>query len=251
MPRHRIILALSIIPFFFYAQDIDEAIKLFNSFQFKRSQEIFQKVIKDEDNPRFAEACYYLGRLSINPDSALLYYNRVITYYPQSRYADMSHLETAKINIAREDYKNAIVTLSELLRGYPDTNLKDETLFWLGVSYVGSGQRKQGESTFEELRTSFPKSVWSKRVENILPTKDVGREYYTVQVGSYRIEANAQEHAEEIRTLGFDTKIVKASVKENTYYRVWVGQFSTLETARVFSAKLDSLGIRGNVVKGY
>ncbi|UCG93322.1 MAG: SPOR domain-containing protein [candidate division WOR-3 bacterium] len=251
MPRYRIFLAFSLIPLFLYGQDIDEAIRLFNAFQFKRSHEIFKKVVEDENNPRIAEAYYYLGRLSVNPDSALIYYNKVMTHYSQSRYADISYLETAKINIAREHYKNAITMLNALLRNYPDTEVKDETLFWLGVSFIASGQRAQGENLLEQLRTIYPKSVWTERVENILPPKSSAQEYYTVQVGSYRVEVNAQKYAEEIRGLGFDTKVVKAFVKGITYYRVWVGQFPSLETAKTFSARLDSLGIQGNVVKGY
>lgn len=250
MPRYRIFLAFSLIPLFLSGQDIDEAIRLFHAFQFKRSHEIFKKVVEDEHNPRIAEAYYYLGRLSVDPDSALIYYNKVMTNYAHSRYADMSYVEMSKINIARENYKNAIKVLNALLRNYPDTDLKDEALFWLGVSYIASGQREQGESTLEQLRMSYPKSVWSERVDNILP-KSSGQEYYTVQVGSYRVEVNAQKYAEEIRHLGFDTRIIKALVKGITYYRVWVGRFPSLEAARTFSAKLDSLGIQGNVVKGY
>lgn len=254
MPRIRIVFALLVIPLTIIAQDIDEAIRLFNSFQFESAREIFAEVTKDENNVRIAEAFYYLGRLSINPDSALSYYQRVINNYAQSRYADISYLEIAKINIARKKYKNAIVTLNELLRKFPDTHLKDETMFWLGVSYVSSDQKKQGISILENLRTMFPKSVWSERATNIIPGKnvpEVGKEYFAVQVGSYRNESNAERYAGEMKEKGFDVQIVKALVKGNTYFRVWVGKFSTIEQAKAFSLKLDSLGIKGNVVKGY
>lgn len=254
MSRSRIIFTLLIISLCLIAQDIDEAIRLFNSFQFVRAREIFVEVIKDKTDPRIAEAYYYLGRLSIAPDSALLYYKKVTNDHPQSRYADISYLEIAKISIARKNYENAIVTLNELLRKFPDTNLKDEILFWLGVSYVSNGQEKQGISVLKNLRSKFPKSLWSERAENIIPTKEVPevtKEYYTIQVGSYLNSANAERYAGEMRERGFDTQIVEALVKGKTYYRVWVGKFSTIEQAKAFSLKLDSLGIKGNVVKGY
>jgi TolA-binding protein len=251
MPRYRIIFTLLIVPLFLFSQDIDEAIRLFNAFQFKRSHEIFKKVIEDENNPRIAEAYYYLGRLAINPDSALFYYNRVMTYYPQSRYADISYLETAKINIARENYGRAIMTLNDVLKNFPDTDFQDEVLFWLGVSYIGSGRIEDGEKILERLRVSFPHSVWSERVANIIYTEKTDEEYYTVQVGSYRIADNAHKRAEEMRVLNVDARVVKAMVKGIIYYRVWIGRFPTLEAAKAFSAKLDSVGIKGNVVKGY
>ncbi len=254
MPRNRIVFVVFIIPLLLIAQDIDEAIRLFNSAQFDRAREIFIEVVKDENNPRIAEAYYYLGRLSIVPDSALLYYTKVINDYPESRYADISYLEIAKSSIAREKYKNAIVTLNELLRKFPDTNLKDEIFFWLGVSYMSSGEQEQGIGILQNLRKMFPKSLWSERAASIIPTKqppEATKEYYTVQVGSYRNRANAEKHAAQMTEKEFDVQIVEALVKGNTYYRVWVGKFSTIEEAKTFSLKLESLGIKGNVVKGY
>lgn len=252
MSRNRIIFVLLIIPLFLTAQDINEAIRLFNSYQFERAHEIFIEIVKDKDNPRIVEAYYYLGRLTISPDSALSFYKKVINDYPQSRYADISYLETAKINIAMKNYENAIATLNGLLQKTPDTNLKDEVLFWLGVSYMSSDQEKKGASILENLQTTFPKSVWSERAANIISTKGpVVNQYFTVQVGSYRNKSNAEKYAEEMTKMGFDTQVVDALVKGNIYYRVWVGRFSIIEQAKAFSLKLDSLGIKGNVVKGY
>ncbi len=251
MSRHRIILTLFVIPFLLSSQDIDEAIKLFNAFQFDRAREIFAEIANDKENPRIAEAYYYLGRLSINPDSALRYYHIVTKDYLQSRYADVSYLEIAKINIARESYRNAIVTLNELLNKYPDTQVKDEAMFWLGVSNISSENREQGVTILRELTKTFPNSVWSERATNITRSSDASNEYFTIQVGSYRGKSNAQKRSEEIQAKGFKAKVVEAIIKGTLYYRVWVGQFNTIEEAKALSVKLDSLGISGNVVKGY
>ncbi len=254
MSYSRIIFAILIISLVLSAQNIDEAIRLFNSFQFERAREIFVEIVKDVDNPRIAEAYYFLGRLSIDPDSALSYYQRVTKNYSQSRYADISYLEIAKINIARGKYANAIITLSELLRNYPETSSQDEILFWLGISYMSNGQEKQGTSVLQDLRTRFPKSMWSERAANVVPMKKTPQtkeEYFTIQVGSYRNRENAEIHAEDLQRGDFDVQIVEAVVKGETYYRVWVGRFATAEQAKTFSIKLDSLGIKGNVVRGY
>jgi TolA-binding protein len=254
MPRSRIILALLIIPLCLFSQDIDEAIRLFNSSQFERARDIFVQVAKDKSNPRIPEAYYYLGRLSISPDSSLYYFNKVKTDYPQSRYADIAYLEIAKSNISMKHYQNAIITLTELLREYPDTNLHDEIMFWLGVSYMSSGKEDEGISILKDLRKTYPKSLWSERALTIIPSKDTPdktKEYYTVQVGSYRNKSNADTYADEIKEKGHSVQVVEALVKGNTYYRVWVGKFSTIEQAKTYSAELESSGIRGNVVKGY
>jgi tetratricopeptide (TPR) repeat protein len=251
MSFHRIIFALFIIPLVLLAQDIDEAIRLFNSFQYDRAREIFGEVTKKKDNPRVSEAYYYLGRLSLNPDSALKYYNIVRIDHPQSRYADIAHLEIAKLNIAREDYKEAIGVLNKLLEKYPESGVKDETLFWLGISHISLGEKAEGIKFLNTLKTDYPQSVWSERADNIIPNGEVKSEYFTIQVGSYSNKENAQELADRLKTKGHNARVVKALVKGNIYYRVWVGQFYTVEQAKNFLPVLDSLGLKGNVVKGF
>lgn len=244
------------IPLCLQSQDIDEAIRLFNTSQFDKAYNIFVQVVKDESNPRIAEAYYYLGRLSVKPDTALLYYNKVTNSYPQSRFADIAHLEIAKIYIARKNYQNSILILKELLRKYPDTNYRDEVMFWLGVSYVSTGMENEGIAMLKDLRVQFPKSVWSERALTIIPgngsdTPPASEEYYTVQVGSYRNKSNADTYAAQLRENGYEVQVVEALVKGNTYFRVWVGKYPTIEEAKAFSLTLESAGIKGNVVKGY
>jgi tetratricopeptide (TPR) repeat protein len=257
MSQYRHIFIVLLIPLsFLTAQDIDEAIRLFNTSQFDKAQELFIEIIKDETNPRITEAYYYLGRLSIRQDTAIMYYNKVINSYPQSRYADIAHLEIAKSNIARKKYKNSIVTLNELLRKYPDTEHRDEVLFWLGVSYISTGMEEQGIAMLKDLRSTFPQSVWSERALTIIPgngpdTPPPSEEYYTVQVGSYRNKSNADNYAAQLREKGYEVQVVEALVKGNTYWRVWVGKYPSIEEAKAFSLTLESAGIKGNVVKGY
>jgi TolA-binding protein len=250
MSRHRIILAGIIIPLLLSGQDIDEAIRMFNSFQFSRAKEIFYELKKDGDHPRIGEVYYYLGRLSVNPDSAALYYYTVINEYPQSRYADITYLEIAKINIARKNFTTAIANLDELLKRYPETEYRDEIMFWQGVSSISTGNTEHGESLLASLQNKYPKSVWSERAANITQKKASIQEYYTVQLGSYRNKENAENFAVSLREKGIDVEIVEALVKGHTYYRVWSGRFASLEKAKEHLSKLNSLGLKGNVVRG-
>jgi len=255
MSRYRFILIAFLIPLCLLSQDINEAIRLFNTSQFDKAYEIFIEITKDKNNPRIAEAYYYLGRLSVKPDTALMYYNKVINTYAQSRFADISHLEIGKIYIARKNYKNSIIILNELLKKYPDTGYRDEVMFWLGVSYVSTGMEDEGIVMLKNLRSEFPKSVWSERALTIIPgngseTPPATEVYYTVQVGSYRNKSNADNYAAQLREKGYGVQVVEALVKGNTYFRVWVGKYPTIEEAKAFSLSLESAGIKGNVVKG-
>ena len=250
MSRNRIIFACLIIPCLLLGQDIDEAIRLFNSFQFSRAKEIFHELKNEKNHPRIGEVYYYLGRLSVNPDSATYYYYEVINNHPRSRYADISYLEIAKINVARKNFKTAIANLDALIKRYPETEYRDEIMFWQGVSYVSVGDAEQGETILKELQKTFPRSVWSERAANITQTKDLSQEYYAIQLGSYRNKENAESYAATLRDKGLDVRIVEALVKGQIYYRLWTGRFLTLEQAKEYMVKLDSLGLKGNVVRG-
>lgn len=250
MSRYRILLACAVIPCLLFAQDIDEAISLFNSFQFSRAKEIFQALQKDKDHPRIGEVYYFLGRLSVNPDSAVHYYYKVINEYQQSRYADIAYLEIAKINFARKNFRTAIANLNELTKRYPDSEYRDEIMFWLGVSYISVEDAARGDEILVELQRTFPQSVWSERAANITQTKSIEQEYYTIQLGSYRNKDNAEQYAATLRDKGLDVRVVEALVKGQIYYRVWTGQYLTIEQAKEYMLKLDSLGLKGNVVKG-
>lgn len=250
MSRNRIIFACTLIPLLLFGQDIDEAIRLFNAFQFSRAKELFYALQKDENHPRIGEVFYYLGRLSVNPDSAAHYYYTVINNYPNSPYADVSYLEIAKINIARKNFVTATANLDEILKRYPESEYLDEIMFWQGVSYISVGNNERGEAILKTLQGNYPKSVWAERASNITQRKESTQEYYTVQLGSYRGKENADAFAASVRKKGVDVRIVEALIKGQTYYRVWAGQFMSLDEAKEYLAKLDSLGLKGNVVRG-
>jgi TolA-binding protein len=250
MSRYRIIFAIAVIPCLLFSQDIDEAIRLFNAYQFSRAKEIFNELRKDENHARIGEVYYYLGRLSVNPDSAANYYYKVINNHPQSRYADISYLEIAKINIARKNFVTAVSNLDALIKRYPETEYMDEIMFWQGISHISLDDPQRGEEILKTLQRIYPKSVWSERAGNIMQKKETTEEYYTVQLGSYRNKANAEKYAVTLRGKGIEVRVVEAVVKGQTYYRVWAGQFLSLEGAREYLLKLDSLGLKGNVVRG-
>lgn len=248
---YRIVFATTLIAFILPAQNLEEAIKLFNTFQFEKARSIFEELAKDVNNPRIAEIYYYLARLTANPDSSILYYQRIINNYSESRYADIAYLEIAKISIAQEKYKNALITLSELNKNYPDSELKEEILFWLGIAQIESGNKEEGYQTLQNLISAYPKSIWANRARNLVPQTEPHKVYYTVQVGSFRNKENAEKKLEELKTRGFNGKIAEATVMGKLHYRVWIGEFETMEQAKSLVAKFDSIGIKANVVKGY
>lgn len=64
------------------------------------------------------------------------------------------------------------------------------------------------------------------------------KKVYTVQVGAFSTEKNAQNLAQEIRDKGYQTYVVKGK----TLYKVQVGEFKSNEEAQNISQKLKELG---------
>jgi cell division septation protein DedD len=64
------------------------------------------------------------------------------------------------------------------------------------------------------------------------------KKVYTVQVGAFSTEENAQNLAKEIRDKGYQTYVVKGK----TLYKVQVGEFKTSGEAQKISEELKKLG---------
>lgn len=64
------------------------------------------------------------------------------------------------------------------------------------------------------------------------------KKVYTVQVGAFSTEKNAQNLANEIKDKGYQTYVVKGI----NLYKVQVGEFKTSEEAKKISEKLKKLG---------
>lgn len=80
----------------------------------------------------------------------------------------------------------------------------------------------------------------ASRIPNALPqevaSSAVGK--YTVQVGSYQSEKEAQGVAADLKAKGFSAFYVSAKVKGKTWYRVSVGLFTTTKEADAYKKDL-------------
>jgi peptidoglycan lytic transglycosylase len=72
---------------------------------------------------------------------------------------------------------------------------------------------------------------------------DIKVPYYTVQVGSYKTERDAERVSSTIR----NSRIVKAIVNGVQYYRIYVGLFKRINEAKDKKRSLQNKGINGFV----
>lgn len=76
-----------------------------------------------------------------------------------------------------------------------------------------------------------------RKPDSVLPsvaTSAIGK--YTIQVASYATEAEAKNHAAELKGKGWNAFYVPAQIKTHTWYRVSVGLFPDAKRAQTFRA---------------
>ena len=97
------------------------------------------------------------------------------------------------------------------------------------------------ESKSEEHVAAIPSSA--SRIPSALP-KEVAASSalgkYTVQVASYPSEQEAQKRAAELKEKGFSAFYISAKIKNQTWYRVNVGLFTTQKEADAYKKDLIS-----------
>lgn len=97
------------------------------------------------------------------------------------------------------------------------------------------------ESKSEEHTAALPSSA--SRIPSALPkevaaSSTLGK--YTVQVASYPSEQEAQKRAAELKEKGFSAFYITAKIKNQTWYRVNVGLFTTQKEADAYKKDLVS-----------
>lgn len=79
-----------------------------------------------------------------------------------------NELYVAKFHYKKKKYQGAKARLEGIVELYPDVDILDETLFYLGRSYLKLGERDAARKVFMELVKNFPDSSFSDEAGDIL-----------------------------------------------------------------------------------
>ena len=162
----------------------------------------FKRFTKNFPNSRYAEECFYMSAYCKSLDSpkysldqtntieAINELHLFIDIYPNSeRVTECSELigtlklklekkafEIARLYLKMDNYLAAITSFDNLLKTYPGTNYREQTLYYLTESYyyyaINSIQSKKKERLQETLlvydlfTTTFPDSKYKKNADN-------------------------------------------------------------------------------------
>ncbi len=169
------------------------------------------------------------GKLTVDPDIAEVDYTKLVVEFPGGRYSDQALLRLAYASHARGDLAHALEHVRMLLRDYPSSPTRLDAERWLGEFGAEAAAARPEPPPAREEAEGRPRR----------PTAEAtGR--YTVQVGAFASSDRARTLAEQIREVGFETRIVQ--IPESRWIRVRVGRFQTQAQVRELIARLRSLG---------
>jgi tetratricopeptide (TPR) repeat protein len=97
------------------------------------------------------------GNTAQNYTKAIDYSKKVLANYPKSKWVDDAYLLWARALLGRDDPRETVNLLQDFPTRFPDSRLKAEALFYLGVGYRQSHRYSEAELSFEQFLALAPK----------------------------------------------------------------------------------------------
>ena len=105
-----------------------------------------------------------------------------LKYYPQSEYAKDATFKLAMCRVKMAQYElyvgrfyyrtdkyvSAIGRLEGIIKNYPGYPVIDETLYYLGASYLQTGELAKGRDALNRLIKEFPASKYAEKARKLL-----------------------------------------------------------------------------------
>lgn len=102
--------------------------------------------------------------------------------------------------------------------------------------------RKEGEAIGKAVKEYFNLKETAPEPENPFPDNDI---LYRIQIGAFKLKANAESYVEYVKRRGFDAFYKEDSTGDGTIYRVQAGAFKNKNYAQEHLKKLREAGIEG------
>lgn len=133
----------------------------------------------------------------------------------------------------QQDFPAAVTRLGDVLKKYPDTPLRDMTLFWLARAYYKAGNRTDAARYMAKFTREYPDNPLKNTVEEDLLT--LAAQYEKDQGGAVRVAA--MEKAEEAKRRAAE-EAERIALEKAEKERL--AQQQAAEKARVLKAKADA-----------
>lgn len=220
--------------------DIEAAIMEKN---YEQARSLAEKDLKTTTNSKErAQIQYYLGlsqlRLGQYPQARSVFGIVMSSMESQDLY-DRAAIGMVEVLYVSGFYKDALLEGQKLLIKSPHSSFLSIIYLKLARTHLKLTQWKQAKEYFQKIINDFPQSVEASIAKNLMEEK----EYFAVQVGSFLDQEKAQKLMEQLKAGGQYAYIIETVTNEGKkFFRVRVGQLTSLSDAQSLEAKLAQLG---------
>ena len=212
------------------------------------------------------EICYLngLGQLKLNKYSdARQSFSRIISKYAGSKRVFDAYVGIGDTYFLEGDLNAAASSFNDILARFSSDRNIAIVYYRLGNCYKKMGSGDKAQYYFDKVRSLSPLSFETRMIpsyskEDISPipapmqhgqvsnikttTESPNRDYYSVQVGSFKNRANAEKMSHRLSRSGYDSYLETPGASGYDLYRVKVGKYRLKEEAEKTARKLKRHG---------
>jgi tetratricopeptide (TPR) repeat protein len=153
------------------------------------------------------------------------------------------------------DGTEAAKLYQNIVDNFPKSEWGDDALYKLYQYYYSIGLYKTAEQKLTQLKEEYPYSAYAneknttvekqaaKEKPTVMKSKGTVPKFatnFTVQVGAFSTLQNAGELKAKFEKEGYQSSIFTIVSNGKKLFKVWVGEFQTVDEARRFTAEIKS-----------
>ena len=152
---------------------------------------------------------------------------------------DRASLGMIEASYASGFYQEALKNIEDLLHKSPYSSFLSIIYLKTARIHLKLTHWNKAKEYLQKVINEFPQSLEAPIAQNLMEEK----EFFTVQVGSFLDKNKAIHLMEELKANGQYAYIIETTTHDNKkFYRVRVGQMTSLSDAQTLGAKLAQLG---------
>ncbi|MBM2841973.1 MAG: hypothetical protein HW412_2501 [Bacteroidetes bacterium] len=184
---------------------------------------------------------YLQGVLTTDGTEAVRVYQSIVDNFPKSDWADDALYKVYQFYYAIGLYRTAEIKLNQLKTDYPQS--KHITGIVQADTKSLSEEKSDPPTTEPSTEPIAPPAqtgppIAEERESQAQPNETTVRAQYTLQVGAYSQQVNAEKQKLFFEDLGYQVEVINKVRDSRSLFVVLVGEYKTADDARTKSAEL-------------
>jgi len=210
---------------------------------YAQARDLASQIIKDSNDPaQRIEAQYYFGlaelRLGQYADARSAFQS-VMDAHPSQDTYDKAALSLTEGYYMDGLYSDSLDIANKLYKKSPHSSFLSLIYFKIAGADLKLMRWEDAHEFLTKIINEFPQSPEAPVAKQLLEEK----QYFAVQVGSFLDKGRALTLIDDLKGNGQYAYVVETAASDGqTYYRVRVGQMSSLNDAEDLKKRLDKLG---------